>query len=124
MRRRTLVLMSLDAALAYARHGIPVLPVHTPVFSAVGACSWGRPACGPPANHPRLRHGLPEASAAPRQIERWWTRWPAANIGLRTGVIMDVADIDSTEGWHALRHVLGGAMPMGPRVRTGGGGWH
>jgi hypothetical protein len=37
---------------------------------------------------------------------------------------MDVADIDSTAGWHGLRHLLGGAMPVGPQVRTGGGGWH
>ena len=37
---------------------------------------------------------------------------------------MDVADIDSAEGWHGLRHLLGGAMPAGPQVRTGGGGWH
>jgi hypothetical protein len=54
----------------------------------------------------------------------WWGRWPDANVGLRTGVEMDVADIDSAEGWHGLGHLLGGAMPVGPQVRTGGGGWH
>ncbi|MFD0518026.1 bifunctional DNA primase/polymerase [Paractinoplanes durhamensis] len=72
---------------------------------------------------PRLRHGLTEASTDPRLIEMWWTRWPAANIGLRTGIVMDVADIDSAEGWHGLTHLLGGSLPAGPRVRTGGG-WH
>ena len=30
-------------------------------------------------------------------IEVWWEHWPHANIGLRTGVSMDVADIDSAE---------------------------
>jgi hypothetical protein len=113
--------MLLTAALAYARHGIPVLPVHTPVD---GGCSCGRPECDRPGKHPRLRHGLNDASTDPRQIEMWWSRWPEANIGLRTGVVMDVADIDSTEGWHGLRRLLGGAMPVGPQVRTGGGGWH
>jgi hypothetical protein len=54
----------------------------------------------------------------------WWARWPGANVGLRTGIAMDVADVDSAEGWHGLRHLLGGAMPAGPQVRTGGGGWH
>jgi len=54
----------------------------------------------------------------------WWSRWPDANIGLRTGIVMDVADVDSSAGWHGLRHLLGGAMPAGPQVRTGGGGWH
>ncbi len=114
--------MFLTAALAYARHGIPVLPVHTPAAS--GGCSCGRDGCERPGKHPRLRHGLTDASTDPRRIEMWWTRWPDANVGLRTGIGMDVADIDSVEGWHALRHLLAGAMPDGPQVRTGGGGWH
>jgi hypothetical protein len=115
--------MLLTAALAYARHGIPVLPVHTP--DPEGGCSCDRGVrCERPGKHPRLRHGLTEASTEPRQIELWWARWPAANVGLRTGVTMDVADIDSAAGWHGLTHLLGGELPPGPRVRTGGGGWH
>jgi hypothetical protein len=114
--------MFLTAALAYARHGIPVLPVHTP--AADGGCSCGRQSCDRPGKHPRLRHGLTDASTDPRRIEMWWARWPDANVGLRTGIVMDVADIDSAEGWHGLRHVLGGTMPVGPQARTGGGGWH
>jgi len=114
--------MLLDAALAYARHGIPVLPVHSP--AADGSCSCGRPDCERPGKHPRLRHGLTDASVDPRRIEMWWARWPAANVGLRTGIVMDVADVDSPGGWHGLRHLLGDAMPAGPQVRTGGGGWH
>ncbi|GIM89353.1 bifunctional DNA primase/polymerase [Paractinoplanes toevensis] len=115
--------MSLAAALAYARHGIPVLPVHTPDPS--GGCSCDRGVrCDRPGKHPRLRHGLTDASTDPRQIEMWWSHWPEANVGLRTGIAMDVADIDSAEGWHGLVHLLGGSLPAGPRVRTGGGGWH
>jgi bifunctional DNA primase/polymerase-like protein len=115
--------MSLTAALAYARHGIPVLPVHTPDHG--GGCSCDRGArCERSGKHPRLRHGLTEASTDPRLIEMWWSRWPAANVGLRTGITMDVADIDSAEGWHGLSLLLGGMLPPSPRVRTGGGGWH
>ncbi|MEV6495170.1 bifunctional DNA primase/polymerase, partial [Actinoplanes sp. NPDC051633] len=114
--------MFLTAALAYARHGIPVLPVHTP--AADGGCSCGREDCDRPGKHPRLRHGLTDASTDPRLIEMWWAQWPEANVGLRTGVVMDVADVDSVEGWHSLCHLLGGSMPAGPQVRTGGGGWH
>ncbi len=114
--------MFLTAALAYARHGIPVLPVHTP--AAGGRCSCDRGDCDRPGKHPRLRHGLTDATTDPRRIEMWWTRWPTANVGLRTGIVMDAADIDSVEGWHGLRHLLDGAMPVGPQVRTGGGGWH
>jgi hypothetical protein len=114
--------MLLTAALAYARHGIPVLPVHTP--DERGSCSCDRGVrCERPGKHPRLRHGLTEATTDPRRLELWWTRWPTANVGLRTGIAMDVADIDSAEGWHGLRHLLGGEMPAGPQVRTGGG-WH
>ena len=111
----------LDAALAYARHGIPVLPVHTPAPG--GGCSCARPGCDRPGKHPRLRHGLTEASIEPSHLDLWWERWPTANVGLRTGVVMDVADVDSTEGLHGLRHLLGGALPAGPQVRTGNG-WH
>lgn len=114
--------MLLTAALAYARHGIPVLPVHTP---GPGGCSCDNGAqCERPGKHPRLRHGLTEATTDPRRIELWWTRWPAANVGLRTGIAMDVADVDSIEGRHGLLHLLGGDWPAGPQVRTGGGGWH
>ena len=106
----------------YASSGVPVLPLHTGLGG--GRCSCRRPHCDRPGKHPRLRHGLTDATTDPRRIEMWWTRWPEANIGLRTGVAMDVADIDSAEGWHGLRHLLGGAMPDGPEVRTGGGGRH
>jgi hypothetical protein len=114
--------MLLDAALAYARHGIPVLPVHTP--AADGSCSCGRPDCDRPGKHPRLRHGLTDASTDPRRIDLWWSRWPEANVGLRTGLVMDVADIDSPAGADGLRHLLGGELPAGPQVHTGGGGRH
>jgi hypothetical protein len=115
--------MSLTAALAYARHGIPVLPVHEPAPG--GGCSCDRGLrCERPGKHPRLRHGLTDASTDPRQIELWWHRWPGANVGLRTGVVMDVADVDSDEGRHGLCHLLSGEIPAGPQVRTGGGGWH
>ena len=115
--------MLLTAALAYARHGIPVLPVHTPDPSGGCSCDQGV-RCDRPGKHPRLRHGLTDATTDPRLIDVWWSRWPEANVGLRTGITMDVADIDSAEGWHGLTHLLGGELPPGPRVRTGGGGWH
>lgn len=115
--------MLLTAALAYARHGIPVLPVHTPDPRGVCSCDRGV-RCDSPGKHPRLRHGLTDATTDLRLIEMWWARWPEANVGLRTGIAMDVADIDSAEGWHGLSHLLGGELPPGPRVRTGSGGWH
>jgi hypothetical protein len=112
----------LTAALAYAHRGIPVLPLHCPTGRT--GCSCGRPGCDRPGKHPRLPHGLTEASTDPRRIDLWWSRWPDANIGLRTGIVMDVADVDTHAGGQALLHVMGGAAPVGPTVRTGGGGRH
>ncbi|GAA0796666.1 bifunctional DNA primase/polymerase [Spirilliplanes yamanashiensis] len=112
----------LAVALAWARRGVPVLPLHAP--EPGGGCDCGRPGCERPGKHPWLRRGLTDASTDPRRVELWWARWPRANVGLRTGVAMDVADVDSPEGLAALRHLLGGDLPRAPLARTGSGGWH
>jgi hypothetical protein len=119
--------MMLAAALTYAHRGIPVLPLHTPAPPdppGDAPCSCGREDCDRPGKHPRLRHGLTDASTDPRRIEMWWARWPDANIGLRTGIAMDVADVDTVEGRQALHHLVGDALPVAPQVRSGSGGWH
>jgi len=51
---------------------------------------------------PLVGHGVHDASTDPEQINHWWSRWPRANVGIRTGVIVDVVDIDSTEGFDQL----------------------
>jgi hypothetical protein len=120
----------LDAALAYAARGIPVYPVHWPhptPDEASLACSCPRgPSCDRPAKHPLVRHGIKEATTDPDHIDRWWRRWPHANLGLATGIIFDALDIDGPAGLAALQQLAGAAglrLP-GPLVRTGGGGWH
>ena len=120
----------LEAALGYAVHGIPVYPVHwpRPIPGRAGlACSCRRgPACDRPAKHPLLRHGANDATTHPAQLERWWRRWPQANVGLATGIVFDVLDIDGPAGLAALRQ-LAGTVDLrfpDPLVATGGGGWH
>jgi Bifunctional DNA primase/polymerase, N-terminal len=120
----------LDAALSYAARGIPVYPVHWPrptPSRASLACSCPRgPGCDRPAKHPLLRHGVKEATTDPDRIGRWWRRWPAANLGLATGVVFDALDVDGPAGLAAL-HQLQEAVALrlpGPLVATGGGGWH
>ncbi|MFY1671808.1 bifunctional DNA primase/polymerase [Plantactinospora sp. WMMB334] len=116
----------LRAALEHAAAGVPVLPLHSPT---VTGCSCGRADCDRPGKHPRwhrglLRHGLHDASTRPEVIRRWWTRWPRANLGLRTGDRFDVCDVDPPDGVAALRALVGARRFTGPVVRTGSGGWH
>jgi hypothetical protein len=108
----------LDAALRYAGAGIPVMPLHTPVTG--GGCSCReRDGCGSPGKHPRLRHGLHEASTNTKLIRSWWRRWPRANIGLATGTALDVCDVDTNTGLRAVLDLLDVVRPVGPLVRTG-----
>jgi Bifunctional DNA primase/polymerase, N-terminal len=115
----------LDAALGYAARGIPVYPVHwprpTPGATTLG-CSCPRgPACDRPAKHPLVRHGIHDATTNPGQLERWWHRWPQANLGLATGIIFDALDIDGPAGLaalHKLAQTVGLRLP-GPLVATG-----
>ena len=120
----------LEAALGYAARGIPVYPVHWPrpgPSRGSLACSCPRgPGCDRPAKHPLVRHGVKEATTDPDMLGRWWRRWPNANVGLATGIVFDVLDIDGPAGLTALRHLARTVdlrLP-GPLVATGGGGWH
>jgi hypothetical protein len=118
----------LHAALDYAARGVPVLPVHAPTIrpGREVACSCGDPACGSIGKHPITQHGLNDASTNREQVEWWWRRFPQANIGLATGHLFDVLDVDGPTGERSIarltaKHPPG---PPGPVVRTGSGGWH
>jgi len=55
-------------------------------------------------------------------IRAWWTRTPNANVGLRTGLVFDVVDLDSEDAVDALEEARGGREPLrGPLVATGKG---
>jgi hypothetical protein len=88
----------------------------------VCSCQHGA-GCPSPGKHPRLRRGLTDASADPRHIVTWWQRWPDANIGLATGTVLDVCDIDTNAGLAAVLDLLAVVRPPGPLVRSGYG-WH
>ena len=68
----------LEAALEYARSGIPVFP------------------CNPLDKKPLTTNGFKDASKDEAQIHAWWQKWPNAMIGAPTGPVsgMWVADLD------------------------------
>jgi hypothetical protein len=71
-----------EAALEYAGRGWLVLPLV------------------PRDKVPLVRYGLKDASADRIQVEQWWHRWPAANIGIVTGPASGllVVGLDGDEG--------------------------
>lgn len=103
----------LTAALAYAAHGLYVVPLHEPLFNEAGQCcgctcetykrskkyfEWLRskgmekkfdPNFKCPektrGKHPRLGDWETKASRDPEQIRSWWQKWPTANLGYAVG---------------------------------------
>jgi hypothetical protein len=117
----------LQAALASARRGWLVVPLHAPL--AHGCCTCEHP-CGVSAGkHPRTPHGFYDASSQADQIARWWRRWPHANVGIRTGKAsgLVVLDVDARHGGETSLETLQtryGALPPTLTASSGGGGQH
>jgi hypothetical protein len=104
------------AALAYATHGWPVLPV---ALAVDGRCSCGWPPrlCNPdrsPGKHPLNRGGCRNASADPEQVRAWWRRWPAANVGVAAGARsgLGVLDVDGEPGRLSLAAIEAEQGPL------------
>jgi hypothetical protein len=88
----------LRAALAYASEGRMVF------------------ACQPGGKKPLTPHGFKDASKDPEQIREWWTRWPAANVGLPIQVnemVLDVDRPDALAELPALPETLQAKTPRG-----------
>jgi hypothetical protein len=67
----------LEAALRYAGRGLAVFPAN--------------------GKRPYTDHGLHDATTDPETIERWWRRWPAANIAIRTGSVSGLLVLDADD---------------------------
>lgn len=118
-------------AIRYGALGWRVLPLWSvawpdPLESPVCTCPRGR-SCASPGKHPRLPHGVLEASSDPIVIAAWWVRWPDANVGIATGPEsgLYVVDLDGPEAVEAWQQVSGGMpAPDSWIVRTGSGQHH
>ena len=114
------------AALWYAAHGWPVVPLH---FIKDGRCSCGRVRCDSPGKHPTTKHGPKDASRNSIQLETWWDRRPEANIGVQTGVNAGIVviDVDPRHGGdESLAELVRehDELPATVEALTGGGGRH
>ena len=114
------------AALWYAEHGWPVVPLH---FMKDGRCSCRRVRCDSPGKHPTTKHGPKDASRNSIQLETWWDARPEANIGVRTGrhAGIVVIDVDPRHGGdESLAELVRehGELPATVEALTGGGGRH
>jgi putative DNA primase/helicase len=114
----------LLAALAYIKAKLPVFPVHYPL--AGGGCSCRNESCEKAGKHPITAHGCKDATTDPQIIEKWWTDWPDANIGLPTGGSsgLVVLDIDFRSGGLESLKALEkrkGALPATLESLTGNG---
>ena len=113
----------LDSALAYARLGISVFPVHG---LRNGVCSCGSTDCKSPAKHPATPHGLHDATTDTAQIRAWWGAKPYLNVASPT-VDRITLDIDPRNGGDlSLERIEEryGKLPDTWMVYTGGGGTH
>ena len=119
----------LQHGLWYAGRGWPVLALHTPIDNK---CSCGKE-CGTPGKHPRyheddLASGAHSATTDPSIINRWWQRWPVANIGIATGQdSFDALDADIDDTVNGLETLADFQLEHGPLPETveqitGGGG--
>jgi hypothetical protein len=117
----------LEAALGYARHGIPVFPVHYVIEGS--SCSCRKSPCTNAGKHPLTGRGFKDATTDEGIIRQYWQSNPLANIGIPTGAVAGfiVVDVDPKhDGDKSLVRYKSdhGDFPSTPRATTGSGGQH
>lgn len=123
----------VDAALAYAARGWPVLPLAWPIATGESPrCSCSEVVCRRIGKHPHgllVKHGLSEATCDAKRIRRWWAQVPQANIGIVLGedAGMWALDVDPVhDGDRTLVDLVRDHGPIGDTMHavTGSGGDH
>jgi hypothetical protein len=119
----------LATALAFAKHGMAVFPLHYPVGTDKLICSCGRLCGRDAAKHPYgklAKDGVNSATLDPGVIKHWFGYVvPDANLGVACDrlVVLDIDPRhDGDQTLAALEHEC--ALPQTWRTLTGGGGEH
>jgi hypothetical protein len=117
-----------DAALAYARLGWRVMPLHHLTPDGICSCEKGEKCGRSTAKHPRIKKWTTTGpSIHPHIIRGWWRTWPLANIGILTGPESGIFVLDTEEEGLADLAALeeaNGPLPHTPRSVSGNGGLH
>lgn len=111
-------------ALAYAKLGISVLPLHG--VNERG-CGCNNLDCSSPGKHPATKNGLSDASTDEHTVTEWFKRPGLLNIGGRTGEFFWVLDVDADKGGlESLARLEAEHGPLDAAwvCHTGGGGRH
>lgn len=118
-----------EFALAYARRGWAVFPVHS--VRVDGACTCFDDGCpiSRRGKHPLTQHGHRDAACDAKKIKGFWTLTPWANVGISTGAVsgLVVLDVDPRNGGDESLSLLEqrfSPLPKTATVVTGGGGKH
>lgn len=103
-----------DAALEYARWGWPVFPL-------------GRHSKVPAIPKAKGGNGVHDATTDLERIDRYWSKHPDHNIGVATGHLFDVLDVDPEHGgtWEFLKLLEANVIrPVHGVSVTASGGMH
>lgn len=115
-----------EAALSYARAGLPVFPLHPRSKMPFAKPNPEEGKAGHVCAAPLHQHAFKDATIDPAVIAAWWREHPEANIGMATGHGIDVLDVDGDEGEATLAALVARRWPLPEtcEVRTGrvGGG--
>ncbi len=127
MRPSSIVSVSVvKNALDYARRGWRVVPIHYP---ANGGCSCGKPQCPAAGKHPRVADWAKAATLDTDVITKWYTRWPASNVGVAMGIASGIIDIETDTKHQGDKHLIElemllGDLPPTLSFKSGSGGTH
>lgn len=109
----------LATLLSYAKRGWKLLPIYE---APNGKCSCKKKSdCKEKGKHPRIIHGLKDASGDPAQIKDWYRKWPNANWALATGAASGVVAIDIDNDEQAQIALDGNLLPETLVSQTGRG---
>ena len=105
----------LSAALRYATEGLHLVPLHG---LKDGRCTCGDADCCQPGMHPRTRNGLAGATTDLALIEKRWTKWSKAKIGIVFGGSSKLLGLmtDGETGRQKLREITRTKGELPPTV--------